>query len=163
MVKKLEDLTIHDLEECPVWKFVQEEEVSGNFIFVRPICELPISDARQHIIGSKVIFNCGASCWALLGNLDLRNARSTRHFLTVSFNCDGNWFDLARYHDVDYSRRGPEQLAGFLGRSISDIFPITYDISASAHGLPEVVRGTIPAKINDKLSRGELIALSLEP
>lgn len=160
-MKNLEDLTSRDLEECPVWEFVHEEESGGKGIFVRPVRDLPISHAQLRLIGTKVAFHNGASCWALLGNIDLTNLHATKHFLSLSLERDGRWFHLARYHDSDYATRGPESLAKFLGRSTDDIFPISYDVSAVARGLPEVISGRVAAEMDEKLSESELISLAL--
>ena len=74
----------------------------------------------------------------------------------------GRWFDLARYHDVDYARRGPEQLAQFLALPVSSIFPIEYDLSDLVSADPDLVKGTIPLEPQEKLSQDELTQLALE-
>jgi hypothetical protein len=72
------------------------------------------------------------------------------------------WFHLARYFDVDFAQRGPAALSSFLGFPEKEIFPILYDIT------PYVIRAKIPTTgfISEnpevRLSREELIALSLE-
>jgi hypothetical protein len=71
------------------------------------------------------------------------------------------WFDLARYHDVDYGRRGPSALASFLGLSASEIFPISYDISGIALGDALVTRGSITQVPDEKLTVEQLIAMAV--
>jgi hypothetical protein len=68
---------------------------------------------------------------------------------------------LARYFDVDYERRGPQQLADFLGLEICEVFPISYDISFVAIGENAVLKGSIPAEPEVKLSKSEIIRLSI--
>lgn len=161
-MKRLPDLSIRDLEKNPVWEFVHEEETDGAAISARPVMESPISHAQNRFIGTIVTLNNGSRYWATLGNIDLNNCKSTHHFLLISFVREGKWFNLARYHDFDYATRGPQGLADFLGLSIENVFPISYDISALAVGLPEVVAGRIPVETTEKLLQTELIALALE-
>jgi hypothetical protein len=68
---------------------------------------------------------------------------------------------LARYHDFDYSERGPRALAEFLGLDLSQVFPITYDLREYAVGDPLALAGTIVANPVDQLSRSEIIALAI--
>ena len=51
---------------------------------------------------------------SLLGNIDAGNARLTKHVLTLSVFEHARWFTLARYHDVDVTRSGPNARAAFL-------------------------------------------------
>jgi hypothetical protein len=92
----------------------------------------------------------------------VRDARATKHFLTVSLERDGAWFDLARYFDVDYDRRGPRQLAEFLGLAITDVFPITYDLSDIAVGSLDTLKGCISQEPDGRLSEDDLIELTLQ-
>jgi hypothetical protein len=160
-VKNHADLSIRDLEEHPVWEFVNEEKTVGRALFVKPVPELPISHAGSRFISTLVSLNNGSRHRATLANLDLNNWKSTHHFLMISFVRDGRWFHLSRYFDFDYATNGPKQLAEFFGLSIDEVFPISYDVSGLAIGLPEVIVGSVPAEISDKLSRSEIIALAV--
>jgi hypothetical protein len=105
----------------------------------------------------------GRTITTCLGNVSLGNAAATEHFLTLTvFQGDGAQFHLARYHDTDYAERGPDALAAFLGWPVAEVFPLAYDLSAVAQGLPEVVRGAIHREPPRRLSKEELIALSLQ-
>jgi hypothetical protein len=160
-MKPFDSITVQDLRASPVWEFVHEELTEGNSQFVQPVTDLPVSELALRVVGTEVVLQIGATRWAILGNICLRNLRSTEQFLTVSIEKDGEWFSLARYHDSDAARSGPLQLAGFLGLSVSDVFPISYDISSVAVGLPEVTCGKILAEPKERLSLQELIKLSL--
>jgi hypothetical protein len=89
--------------------------------------------------------------------------RRTRQFLalTVFGGESQGGFTLARYFDVDYERRGPAALAGFLGLRVEEVFPVAYDIGAVAVGLAEVIRGSIPSEPAEKLTEEELTALAV--
>lgn len=93
-----------------------------------PVISFPVSTLNNCIIGTKVQLRCGTEMWALLSNIDVHNPRSTEHFVTLSVLHQDEWIDLARYHDVDYGRRGPAYFAKALGLPPEDVFPITYDI-----------------------------------
>ena len=71
------------------------------------------------------------------------------------------WFDLARYHDPDYERRGPRAAADFLGLPLGAVFPISYDISHLALGSRNCLIGQIPAELGERLTRAELIAMAV--
>jgi hypothetical protein len=71
-------------------------------------------------------------------------------------------FHLARYFDVDFNQSGPQALADFLGLQLDEVFPIFYDISALSLGDRASLVGTIEKEHREKLTREELIALSLE-
>lgn len=103
----------------------------------------------------------GNRVWALIGNLDTKNARMNEHFLTLSVVHNGKWFDLARYHDHDYVDHGPDALAHFLGLSIDDVFPISYDVRRYAKGEAEALAGTVQKKPRVRLSRAEIIAMAV--
>jgi hypothetical protein len=85
-----------------------------------------------------VTLNNGQREWASLSNVDLRNEKVTSHFMTLSIIRDGKWFHLARYFDVDYTRRGSSVLSAFLGFPVQQIFPVRYDIG------PYVIGARIP-------------------
>jgi hypothetical protein len=98
--------------------------------------------------------------WALLGNIVLQNVRSTDQLLVVSIEKDGRWFQLERLRFApDYENRGPHKLAGFLGLPMEEVFPISYDISDIAVGLPEVVKGDIRPEPVESLSEEQFMAL----
>lgn len=154
--KSTEDLTASDFVEWPVWEYVQCDER-----WVRPVVELPVDSLRNRLVGTKVRVHSGKDYWGVLSNVSLRNPRRTAQYITLWIEKDGVWFELARYFDVDYHRRGPTQLACFLGMSEEDVFPITYDISQFATGDEIVVKGKIPSQPPERLTEDELIELSL--
>ncbi len=158
-MKNLSDLTTDDLAEIPVWEYVSGQDES---VYVEPVEHLPVRDLRNRIVGTRVVLHNGDMCWAILGNIDLYNKQSTEHFLTLSLEKGARWFDLARYHDVDYARRGPEQLAQFLALPVPSIFPIEYDLSDVVSAIPGIVKGTIPVEPHEKLPQEKLIQLALE-
>ena len=159
-MKPLSQINPEDFEALPVWQF--ETQMSGDEPCLSPVKAIPVADLRNRIVGVKVSLHNDMPFRAILGNIQLLNARATQHFLTLSIEKGGKWFDLARYHDVDYSRRGPAELARFLGLPIKEVFPIRYDVSRIAEGHPDVVAGKIHAEPKEVLPESELIELALE-
>lgn len=155
-MKRVEDLTVADLAEHPVWEFV------GGELTVAPVVDLTVDSLLNRIVGTQVQLANGSRAWGTLSNVSLRNARSTSQFLTLSIENKGDWFHLGRYHDVDYDERGPKQLAEFLGLPITSVFPILYDISNVVSADPALVKGSIPLEPQERLSRDELIQLALQ-
>jgi hypothetical protein len=158
-MKTLSNLTTDDFVRSPIWEFAL---ASDELLYALPAKELPVFDLKNRLVGTKVKLNNGIFCWAILGNINLSNKLSTEHFLTLSLERNGGWFDLARYHDVDYSRRSAMQLSKFLSFSVDEVFPIKYDISAIAVGIQEVIVGEIVAEVKKKLSQSELIKLAID-
>jgi hypothetical protein len=113
------------------------------------------------IVGMQVHLRNGSKVWAILGNLDLENERLTKHFLTLSVLRGGAWFTMARYHDFDSEKRGPLTLSDFLGLTIEEVFPVSYDISDYYTGSPRVLVGVIEKEPIERLSRAEIIALAV--
>jgi hypothetical protein len=157
--KQVEALKISDLQRHPVWEFVNDD--GGRETVVRPVTVTPAANLKNRVVGTQVRLACGRSVWALIGNVDTRNARSTEHFLTLSVEEGSRWFHLARYHDFDYRERGPAALAEFLKLRTDEVFPIRYDITPWSTGDAHALSGTIFSEPREKLTRSEIIALAV--
>jgi hypothetical protein len=156
--KSVDELSEQDLDSFPIWTFVNRD--ADHFI-VRPVARTPVRDLSGKLVGTFVVLADGTRRRALLGNIDVASARLTQHFLTLSIESGGTWFHLARYHDLDYTKRGPKALSAFLGLPLNQVFPISYDIRAIVKNASSAASGVIPAKPLEKLSRSKLIALAV--
>jgi len=159
-IKNVEVLTVADLKAFPVWQFVNDDVKHGETA-VRPVRWTPANNLGGRLVGSKVRLANDAEAWALIGNVDTGNPRSTQHFLTLSLYRDGRVFNLARYHDVDAHERGPHALAAFLGLPIDEVFPIWYDLRRFSKGDPAALTGMIEKEPREKLTSDQLIALAV--
>jgi hypothetical protein len=128
---------------------------------VRPVKRLPITSLIGRVVGSQVRLANGDHVWALIGNVDVGNSRLTQHFLSMSVFREGRSCPLARYFDPDYERHGPVALAEFLQLPVDDVFPISYDIRASAIGDPAALAGSIEKEPRERLTRAQVIALAV--
>lgn len=158
--KPVNDLTPDDLARFPVWEYDNGgESLPGrDETWVVPVPDLPVTSLANRVVGVSVMH--GGRKWiGMLGNLELNDPRSTREFATLSVWCDGSWFHIARYFDIDRERRGPEQLAEGLGLPVSEVFPLRYDLAGVAKGHADVVRGQIDAEPAVRLSDAERMAL----
>lgn len=162
-MKPVNLLTVSDLASSPVWEFVNNEEDKGvvDETYVEPVIQVPASSLAGRIVGTRITLSNGRRVWAMLSNIDTTSETLTEQFMTLSVENDGNWFHLARYHDFDYTQRGPEQLAQFLGLGVDDVFPITYDVRSHVLGDPKVLCGVIRKDHIRMLSRAELIELAV--
>jgi hypothetical protein len=156
--KPVGELSSVDLDEHPVWEFVNSED---DETLVRPVLKVPVSDLQGKVVGTTVYFANGRPVRAILGNIDLQDTRRTQHFLTVSMDLDGRWLHLARYHDPDFQERGPKEIAIVFGLSVEEVYPILYDIREHVVGELKVVSGNIMAEPQERLTRAELINLSV--
>lgn len=130
---------------------------------MRPVRRIPVMSLSDCLVGAELVLANGHTLWGALGNVCLADPVSTEHFLSVVvFHPAAGRFELARYHDADYSRRGPAALSAFLGLPVDSIFPISYDISEVALGHPDCVRRRIPAVPTSRLSADALVALALK-
>jgi hypothetical protein len=160
--KSASRLGVGDIREYPVWEYIPGAQTRDEAC-VAPVTKLPVSDLRHRLVGTTLHLAAGQTVAALLGNIHLQSIRSTRHFMSVTvLKSDGSRFDLARYHDLDYDRRGPSALARFLALSVNDVFPVKYDISSVCVGAADVLRAEIPSEPEERLSDQELMELSLE-
>jgi hypothetical protein len=159
-MKKFSEITIDDYRRCPVWEYVPNSEDAD--IWLKEVRKRPARHLNNRIVGTRVTLRNGEKCWAIVGNISVNSKRATEQFLTLSVEKDSQWFNLARYHDVDYARRGPQQLAQFLNMEVNEVFPINYDISDVVSDLSEVVVGAVPVQPSEILSQDELVALAIQ-
>ncbi len=156
-MKPIETLTLEDCIKNPVWEYAEKGET-----LVSPVIDLPVDSLDNRIIGTQFKLANHKLIWGTLSNFSLSNYKSNANFLLLSVIKSGNWFHLARYFDVDYDERGPEQLAAFLQLDVKFVFPIKYDLSNCVIVGNEIAKGEIQAEPNEELSTEELISLSLE-
>jgi len=157
--KSVLSLQVSDLEMHPVWQFVTDDE--GDETAVRPVKRLPVSSLLNRIVGTRVRLANGSSVWAIIGNLDIKNARKNEQFLLLSIGRNGEWFQLERYFDFKYREHGPEALARFLELSLDEVFPVSYDVRKYAKGEANALAGTVPRKPRVRLTKAELVALAV--
>ena len=150
-----------DLESTPVWEFTNQEALGDDELTLRPVRRLPVTDLENRLVGVQLRLADGSVHWGLLSNISLDAPDVTPHFLTVSVWCGDRWFPLARYQDVARDEFGPAQLAETLGKALSAVFPIAYDIRTIAQGHERALCGVIDAEPSARLSRAELIALAV--
>jgi hypothetical protein len=157
--KPVSALVIEDLQRCPVWQYTDTEEVDETY--VRPVKRLPVWSLTGRVVATKSALANGERRWALLGNVDLTNPRLTEHFISMSVENDGKWFMLARYHDAFYAQSGPQALSDFLGLSIDDVFPISYDVREHVKGSSAASVGTILKEPRERLTRAQIMAMAV--
>ncbi len=146
-----------------VWEFANDmESQTADETVMRPMVQYPVDSLANRLVGAELTLANGQKVFGILGNIDLADPVSTEHFLIVTvFRTSGERFDLARYHDFDYSQRGAVALAAFLDLPVDAAFPMRYDITDVAVGHPDCLRRTIPAAPLSRLSRKDLMALAL--
>jgi hypothetical protein len=159
--KPVAALTPADLASFPVWEFdIAHEALSGrDETWVVPVSSLPVDDLSNRLIASSLRLKNGQLMPGLLGNVALNDVLSTRQFLTVSIWHGDKWFHLARYFDHAYAIEGPTSLAALISLPVNQIFPIAYDISSSARGLADAVRGEVHSEPETRLSNRERMDL----
>jgi len=155
-IKSVDSLTVADFQAHPVWEFLNEDEIGE--MMIQPV-ELPVETLDNRVVGDQVRLANGSRVWASFGNFDVRDPRATEHFLDISIERGGEWFHLARYHDVDFPEEGPEALARFLGLHVDDVFPITVDVRRYVRGDPALLTAIVLKEPQERLTDAELIAM----
>jgi hypothetical protein len=155
-----ESLTEALLRADRVWEFCNDDRMGDTL--VRPVKRLPVTDSDCRLFAGEFTLADGSKIYGYLGNLSLRSKDQNQQFLTLSVFVGRGVVHLARYHDVDFARRGPAALAAKLGKVPIDVFPISFDVSDIARGNTDCVRGQIPAESLQKLSQDELMKLIFE-
>jgi hypothetical protein len=161
-LKTVDELTPDDLSAFPVWQFTNAHEHIDETV-VRPVKKTPVKSLRGRAVGTQVTLANGAQRWALIGNVDPDNPRLTQHFLTISLFDHGAWFSMARYHDYDAETHGPAAVAEFLGLPLTAVFPIRFDLRRYCVGDSPALAGTIEQEPQERLTRGQVIALAVPP
>lgn len=157
--KLVENLTIADLQEFPVWQFCNIDEKGETA--VRPVKRIPVTNLASKAVGTQVTLANGIKVWATISNVDPQSPRKTQHMITLVVHKDDRWFPLARYFDAGIDSYGPKALAHFLGMRIQDVFPITYDLTPYVKGDIAALRGTVEENPRERLTEREIIRLIL--
>jgi hypothetical protein len=154
---KGEFLSPQHFAKHPVWRYLNDD--SQDDTLMRPVEPLPTDTLDGCVVGCKVKFADGGSVWAGLSNIDVSSKMSTEQFLVACFFLGEERIWLARYHDVDYRRNGPEHLAQSFGKNIEDVFPVSYDLTPYVIGDESVLKGVIEQVPRYKLSDAQLSEL----
>jgi hypothetical protein len=155
--KLLPLIQVSDLEQHPVWETILDDEADDPSDF--PVDPLPVTNLDSRFVATRVRLANEKQVWAMLFNVDLTDSRKTEHLVQLRIENNGEWFWLARYWDSDFEQSGPDALAQFLGLSVDEVFPIQYDLTGLATGLPSVIKGQIPKEPRERLPRDEIIRM----
>ena len=126
---------------------------------VQPVEKIPVESLDNRELGTQVRLANGSQVWAIIGNVDVTNPRATQHFLFLSIERGGEWFHLARYHDIGFPSRSPEALARFLGLQVDEVFPIYVDVRRYVRGDPAALTAIVLKEPQERLTRAELMSL----
>jgi hypothetical protein len=114
-----------------------------------------------HLVGTELSLAGGQRICRFLGNVKVHDPKFNEHFMEASLWHDGKWFNLARYHDFDAVKRGPQALADFLGMPLDEVFPISYDIRGLSLGDAGSLVGRIEKEPRERLTRAEVIRMAV--
>lgn len=152
-----EQLTPEHFVAAPVWSFVNNDNKGETL--VRPVADIPVSDLAGCLVGVSVKLANGQKVDAMIGNVKSSKPERTKHFITLTIFHNEKKFHLARYHDPQYKREGPEALATFLDLPVQQVFPISYDLTGLSRGSVDALRGVIEFEPKLRLDREGLFNL----
>jgi hypothetical protein len=145
VVKPIDKLTIDDLIQHPIWEFAVAYAGGDDLdeTAVSPVLHYPVDCLENCVIGIQVRLANGENRWGLIGNVDVNNEKYTRAFMGMSIWNHDKRFHLARQMDAFLLGYQPKDLAKFLGLSIVEVFPISYDLTEHVSSDVEVLKGRI--------------------
>lgn len=159
-IKPMENLQIGDFEKHPVWEYINDDELGESM--AKPVVQIPVNNMSGRVCGTKVKMANGNTIWAALSNLSVDNEFRNKYLLSVSLFVGNQIFHLARYHDVEYDRCGPNALSKLLGFQVKEVFPISYNLRGVVHnGSGDPVKGQVLDAPVHRLSRIEIIDLAV--
>jgi hypothetical protein len=161
MRKKVEDIRPEDFAQFPVWEFVLDEEAESDTLLT-PVCALPADHLNGRVVGTAVRLANATMMSAMLCNIDIADPKRTQHFISLAIFDRQAWRHLARYHDADFASNGPEALAAALNLTVSEVFPIAYDLRSTCNGNALCLTGAIAVAPSEILPPGEIIALAVD-
>jgi len=158
-LKEMADIVPADFQVSPVWEYALDREVEGESL-VRPVLDLPARTLDLRFVGAPVrLANCQVMP-AMIANVTVTDPYRTHQFISLSLY-KNEWFGLARYYDADLDQNGPAALAEFLGLTIEEVFPISYDLRAYCIGNPDALAGKINVEPSERLTDKERLRLVL--
>jgi len=120
---------------------------------------LPVTNLSNRLASTALRLRNGQVLPGLLAGVDLQDAFRNQQLLGLSIWHEDRWFHLVRSYDHEFAKMGPAALAARLGLPVEQVFPIVYDISGWAKGLPDVVRGEVTPEPEPRLSEAEKMDL----
>lgn len=153
----LSTLTIAQISMSAVWHYVPSKD---GRVWVTAESKRRLN-LKNRVIAVEAKMANGKEIWMLLENVHVDNPVFTQHWLQATFRINGRWWVLARYHDFDSEKRSPLALAKLLKMELLDVFPLSYDIRHLCKSPSQVLLGTIVAEPITRLSRREIILLTV--
>jgi hypothetical protein len=153
------ELSAQHLSKHSVWRFTNDD---ADELELEPAVEVVFSDLSGLVIGTHVTFADGSSHWGLIQNISFAGPAVNDHFVTLSVHRNGEWFPLARYHDIQIEEYGPNRMAAFMGKPVEDVFPIVYDLREVLNSASTSLVGAIRSSPLLRLTEAELISLALD-
>ena len=83
----IDNLTLSNLEEYPVWEFINNDE--RGELKIKPVKRYPVKSPSGKIFGTKVTLANKEIVWALIGNYNIHKPELNQHFTTFSFLKNG--------------------------------------------------------------------------
>jgi hypothetical protein len=159
MKSDIDDLSVEDLKNFPVWR-VKSNARTGDSELV-PVRRLPCKNLDCCIVGVQVMLADESTTYGILGNVHTNDRERTEVFVTISIEKNGEWFHLARYFDCDFNSSGPKELGKFLGKKLNEIFPIRYDLRLFSKGDLSALCGVILVAPKKRLTEDEIMEMAL--
>lgn len=157
MEKALYSIEVEDLQASSIWRFIPSRDGKQ---WLKSLRLKRTKLTGNHVVACELLTPSRSKLWGLIEGLDPENPLFSFHWRKLYiFLRPGSWYELARYHDFDYSTHGPGGLAKALGRKTEEIFPLTFDVSHLSILASEVFSGTFEANPKNQLTRREIIGL----
>jgi hypothetical protein len=160
--KRLREIKPKDLEEYWLWRSVPAK--SDGELRVRPVKVEKTTKgfSAGSLAATKVKCADGSQYWALIEGIHPDKPEFSKHNRELRLFVDGfGWFQLAQYFDSDEYRHkhGENVLCTLLGKTIEDVFPISFDLSDKSDSGSPCLVGTFEINPAWGLAREEIMNL----
>lgn len=125
---RLSELTPDVLHKDWLWQFTPSKD---GELWIKPTRLKTSKKFESRLVGCAVTMADGTKADALLEGIDLEVPNFSKHNRALIIWIDGyGWFSLCHYYSSDALQNecGPNVLCQLLGKAISDVYPIQFDI-----------------------------------
>lgn len=152
--KSIAKLTADDVAAVPVWKHKAADRLlpGEDESWVESVAALPVDDAFDHYFATQVKLADGSMETCIIGKTEPLHPELNEEE-QLFFFCRGARQHLWSNHShwLKPEASNPVALAAFLGKSIEEVFPFSYDLSSVLRGDPLVLRRTVKPIVVEKV------------
>ena len=159
MERPLNEITATELLTAPAWSYTPSKD---GRVWLKPVGSKRLRTFNNRMVTCQFHTPSGEAIWGLVEGIHPDLPLFSKHWRKAYLlRSDGKWFELARYHDYNWSTKGPERCAYFFRSTVHAMFPLRFDISHLSATASSSLVGVFESDPKDRLPRAEIIALAV--